>query len=551
MINVCKVKDYLITCLLAVLSFQPVLASPDGIQSFALTDGTNVYSAFSISNGYIDIQVPPDANLSALKAVFVCSEGSSVTVDNVEQVSGVSAHDFTDFVNPVKYLFASETGEVSSYTVRMFNLPIIFVETEDNRVIDSKEDWLPCTFTIRMTDGSIESFGPTSIKGRGNTSWSQQDKKPYTIKFDKKQKVLGMPKHKRWQLLTTYGNSMSFFRDDLMFEVARRTSSLGWAPHGQFADMFVNGEHKGLYWLCEKIGIDKNRININELSEEDTDPEIITGGYLLEFAGLEDPQFNSEYFNLNYCIKEPDAPVADIQFSYIQDYINTLEACLMDDERLANHEYEEFLDVETWIDYWFMHEMAERTDINLPGRYEGLSCFCFKDRGGKLKAGPVWDMHFGAKDGPGYHAKDKLYYKRLFEDDKFIARVKEKWYGTESEKGFPELIGDIDARVDSIAALIQRSGDRDLSMWDKNETILQQASDAKRRYNSNIRWMNLCVKDLPKVTGKDSNVSIVDYDQRKVQGIYTISGMRTNSLKPGINIIRMSDGSVVKVFKKH
>lgn len=544
-------KKICLSWLIAIFVHLSAFADGGKMLSFALTDGTNTFEAFSIDDAYIDIQVPQGTDLSAMTVVFT-HDGEKIDVEDVDQVSGESKHDFSDFTNPVRFVVTDATGNVQTYTVRLFNLPIVFVETEDHKDIVSKEDWLTSTFTIRNQDGTVESLGTTNIKGRGNTSWSQQDKKPYTIKLEKKQKVLGMNKHKRWHLLTTYGNAMSFFRDDLMFWMARHTASLGWAPHGRFAELFVNGEHKGLYWICEKISIDKNRVNIAELTPEDTDPEAVTGGYLLEFADFEEPQFDSEVLGLHYCLKDPDENVPDEQINYIKDYINNLEASLVDEERFASREYEDYLDVDTWIDYWFMHEMAEGTDINLPGKLEGLSCFCYKDRGGKLKAGPVWDMHFWGKNGAGYHAKDKLYYKQLFKDMKFVQRVKDKWYGSDTEVSFPDLMGNGPAeRVDSIKTLIQQAGDRDLKMWGKDETVAYQAERAIAKYNNNIHWMNFCVKDLPYVTGIDdpeSGIEDLKQERRIVQGIYSVSGTHTNLLQQGVNIVRHEDGTVKKVF---
>lgn len=547
-------KKILILWLTAI--FVHLSAFADGVKmlSFALTDGANTFEAFSIGEAYIDIQVPQGTDLSAMTAVFT-HDGARCVVKGVDQVSGESKHDFSDFTNPVRFVVADAASNAHAYTVRLFNLPIVFVETEEHKDIVSKEDWLTSTFTVRNQDGTVDSLGVTNIKGRGNTSWSQQDKKPYTIKLEKKQKVLGMNKHKRWHLLSTYGNAMSFFRDDLMFWMARHTASLGWAPHGRFAELFVNGEHKGLYWICEKISIDKNRVNITELTPDDTDPEAITGGYLLEFADMEEPGFTSDALELRYRINNPDEDITEVQFNYIKDYINNLEASLVDEVRFANREYEALIDVDTWIDYWFMHEVAQGTDIFLPGQYEGLSCFCYKDRGGKLKAGPVWDMHFYAKSGAGYHAKDKLYYKQLFKDLTFVQRVKDKWYGSETETSFPDLMGNgPKERVDSIKTLIQQAGDRDLKMWGKDETVAYQAERAIAKYNNNIHWMNFCVKDLPYVTGIDDPTAILDEGRKtKDEGpdaVYTILGLRTKNLQRGINIIHKADGAIKKVVIK-
>ena len=44
-----------------------------------------------------------------------------------------------------------------------------------------------------------------SMKGRGNTTWGLP-KKPYQIKLDSKQDILGMGKAKKWVLLANYGD---------------------------------------------------------------------------------------------------------------------------------------------------------------------------------------------------------------------------------------------------------------------------------------------------------------------------------------------------------
>ena len=51
---------------------------------------------------------------------------------------------------------------------------------------------------------TVEANGNTeiTIKGRGNSTWNQP-KRPYAIKFSKKQSVCGMPKGKRWVLIAT------------------------------------------------------------------------------------------------------------------------------------------------------------------------------------------------------------------------------------------------------------------------------------------------------------------------------------------------------------
>lgn len=62
------------------------------------------------------------------------------------------------------------------------------------------------------------------------------------------------------------------------FEIARLTD-YPWIPSGRYVELVLNGVHKGLYYLCEKIRIEKGKIDI----EMDEDKEDVTNcAYLLE-----------------------------------------------------------------------------------------------------------------------------------------------------------------------------------------------------------------------------------------------------------------------------
>ena len=83
-------------------------------------------------------------------------------------------------------------------------LPVVYVDTEDEKEVVSKEDYLKAVFKINGMGrfGDLEEV-PCSVRGRGNTTWTWP-KKPYLIKFDKKQSIFGLPKHKRWILLANF-----------------------------------------------------------------------------------------------------------------------------------------------------------------------------------------------------------------------------------------------------------------------------------------------------------------------------------------------------------
>lgn len=68
----------------------------------------------TINGTDILMSVPVGTNVTALVAVFTVSDGASVTVGSVAQVSGTTANDFT---NPVIYTVTANDGSTKTYTV--------------------------------------------------------------------------------------------------------------------------------------------------------------------------------------------------------------------------------------------------------------------------------------------------------------------------------------------------------------------------------------------------------------------------------------------------
>ena len=91
---------------------------------------------------------------------------------------------------------------------QLTDVPTVYIETENNKDITSKEDYIKCT--LIMVDGeNTTRYENTQIRGRGNSSWWNSDKKPYRVKFEKKQKLLGedFANAKNWTLLANHTSS--------------------------------------------------------------------------------------------------------------------------------------------------------------------------------------------------------------------------------------------------------------------------------------------------------------------------------------------------------
>ena len=352
------------------------------------------------------------------------TNGKKVFVGSDEQENGVTINDFS---TPVKYTVVSEDGEKNVYTVTVKNseLPVVYIDTKDGAAIVSKEDWLKKTaIKIIKEDGSIDyEDNSLQIRGRGNTTW-RMPKKPYALKLDSKHEILGMPEHKRWVLLANW-QDRTLLRNDVAFQISKQTC-MDWTPRGKFVEVVLNGKHIGNYYLCEQIKVGANRVNITEMEETDIAGDEVTGGYLVELDNHYDEvnQFMSATKNLPYLFKDPDEDVMQPeQFSYFQKYINKLEKMMYADDWLTKRKYAKHMDLNTFADWWFVHELAHNREPNGP-----RSCYMHKDRLGVLKAGPVWDFDRNTfVPVTSFAVKKAIYYERLFQDPAFVKIVKKRW----------------------------------------------------------------------------------------------------------------------------
>ena len=417
------------------------------------------------------------------------TDAAKVLVGDVEQISGKTINDFS---KPVTYSFVSALGEVQKYTIQVKHsgLPVVVINTPGGAEIPPKtEDWLAdATLTIYNTDATIGYAGTTGIRGRGNSTW-KYPKKPYALKLDSKAEILGMPKHKRWVLLANWLDR-TLLRNHVSFRIAMQTD-LAWTPRGEFVEVVLNGRHIGNYYLCEHIKVDKNRVDIHELEETDVD-----GGFMMEIDTYYDEpfKFKSAKRQFPYMFKDPDE-VNDAQFAFMRDFIDNLEGALYDKSRFAAREYADYLDVDSFVDWWITYELTGNTETKHP-----KSTYVYKDKGGKLKAGPVWDFDWKTYrlNNEEWVTKTHLYYDVLFTDPVFVAAVKERWNLYEAKlRAIPQFI-------EAEAQRIRNSEEVNHQMWpvtqNTNEDINLSFSEAvarmKMSYEAKLEFMDKEIANL-------------------------------------------------------
>lgn len=314
-----------------------------------------------------------------------------------------------------------------SYTlipIKGSDIPQIFITTDAPVDLAHKGNEVSGHIYITDKDGSYVYNGVLDeIKGRGNYTWTLP-KKPFNIKLDEKTDIFGMGKSKKFSLLANYIDN-SLVKNKLVCDLAD-TIGINFSSKSQIVDLFINGNYFGNYTLIERVEVAENRVEINNLEEQneelnenippedaplggvrgndahknpgtikysvlENNPDDITGGYLLEYELPERYSEESSGFVSDYgqtiIVKSPEFASKE-QVEYISKYYQEFEDAVLSDDgknNLGKH-YSEYIDVDSIAKMYVLQEFVKNLDGGI------TSFFMYKDIGGKLVAAPVWDF---------------------------------------------------------------------------------------------------------------------------------------------------------------
>lgn len=162
-------------------------------------------------------------------------------------------------------------------------------------------DYVGATITVdHCEDKYAMNAIPGKVKVRGNYT-SSYAKRPIRIKFDSKQKMLGLNndnKYKSWVLLAGWKDT-SLLRDASAFYLGNALveSDGFYTSDFRFVKVYLNDQYNGVYLLVEQQEIATTRVNIPE-SKNATDS--VNTGYFLEFDGYYQNEPENQRFTVNF-----------------------------------------------------------------------------------------------------------------------------------------------------------------------------------------------------------------------------------------------------------
>lgn len=148
------------------------------------------------------------------------------------------------------------------------NLPVVYINSDTPYRNISKASYSKAEMTMQGTNLFSESLynGEIKIKLRGNST-AERDKRPFKIKLDKKENLLGIGAgaNKHWTLLAN-DIDHTLMRNKLLCDFS---GSIGTEVymHSENVVLIYNGEHYGVYQLCEHVRIGEARVNVFDWEE--------------------------------------------------------------------------------------------------------------------------------------------------------------------------------------------------------------------------------------------------------------------------------------------
>lgn len=370
-------------------------------------------------------------------------------------------------------------------------LPVLYIETEGHEPIVSKDIYLNATYRLDpMGETDITPLGseadplPMQIRGRGHSSW-KSPKKPYKIKLGKKAALMGMPENKHWALLKPSENTVAGLQLGKLMD-------MGWTPAFRPVEVVLNGDYIGLYFITETIRIDKNRVNIYEQSDGETDPGLIKGGWLVEVDNYRDecqitiPECSQWNLTLRYHSPE-DLSAAQLQ--WLTDEFKAVNAAIYSDDKTSS-EWEKHIDVESMARYFILQEVMDN-----PDGFHG-SFYLHKDLGDNTRwiAGPIWDLVCYNREKTDYTFRLKVHYGftphwigEIIQYDSFCREVGSIW-----NEIYPDRLAAIYGYIDEIMLPLDAAWRNDCERWndDPTQTVRLRADRIKNALRRNMEWLN-------------------------------------------------------------
>ena len=348
-----------------------------------------------------------------------------------------------------------------------------------------------------------------TIKIRGNTSAYYSSKKPYKIKLEKKNDMLGrqdsMYYDKNWILIDSGGDELKAMIGLKMNEIM----GLGhWTPAYTFVNLFINNNYRGVYMLLESIKRNKDcRLDVDKQT-----------GYIFECDAYwwNEATYFSTLSNRKFTFKYPDEEdITQEQIDYITEVVNDMETAI------NNGTYPEYIDTTSFASWILAHDILGTNDSG------GSNIYLTKYDNtpeSKITMSTLWDFGSIMQSNNRFsriHTDSFFYYGELFNSSNtsFSELYRSLW----KQKGniiIDSLIAFLtDFSTSETASAINQSRPYDTLRWNYEGSTVQQNIDEAINWLSDRKvWMNDTTNNISEIKYHTTDSKVYNLTGNTVKG---------------------------------
>lgn len=306
------------------------------------------------------------------------------------------------------------------------------------------EPWKEMTISIIDNENNVNTLGDKAtfsstglIKIRGASS-RNFEKKQYGIKLLDEQNLesevalLGMEADEDWVLSNSILDS-SYIRNYVAYNIGGQV--FPYTPEARFCEVVIynNGQYEycGLYLLTESVKKAEGRVNIADFNPNENRLSYIVcrdrkhEGKITLSTWASDSQLCQGYFTFKY--PKEDLLTSEVITS-VENDITTIEKVLYSDDYEEFLTYSQYIDVDSFVDYFVINEFFMNYDSG------NNSTYYYQDYAHKFSMGPLWDYdncwdNYSRAVGDADYVVMQLrpWFERLVQDPKFVQAVCERY----------------------------------------------------------------------------------------------------------------------------
>ncbi len=421
-----------------------------------------------------------------------------ISIDGETLLDGMSCADFK--LDERYQLTYSEWGsqvEQSITFIKSDGVATMYIDTESGNmdyIHSEKGNKESGKLSLYTPDGTTDYIGDLeSINGRGNATWEDFEKKPYSISLSSEADLLDMGAAQEWILLAN-ASDPSNLRNKIVYDFAG-VAGLQYSPDSQFVDLYLNGEYAGLYLLCERNEVHTQRVDI----ERDR-------GFLVSLE-KEDRLIAQNYTHISTDTGKAlrvhyPKNISDETLSALDATWQSVEnACMAENgvDSTTGKYWSELIDIDSWVRKYLIEEIFGNLDGGIISQY-----FYYDGNSDLICAGPVWDYdHALGNDfdlawnitDPNVLVvnrfkfntiNDNQWFEYLYQKNDFYTRVIEL-YETEYLPLLNELLN---KDIDKYTAGIERAAKLNAVRWSYSGDSAAQTETIKSYLSQHIDFLS-------------------------------------------------------------